>query len=171
MSSGQSIKKTIDEGVEFSKRFNKKMREEGEELYSALQNILALTFISLTLAVIFNLVGWGDVNIVLSFVALIAGIMIFIHPKILITIANIDIINRALPEKLQMTAVDALFDTFIRAAKRLVALCCMIFLFLGIVPIGDNLKIFGVGFMFLIIFILYETNDKVAQNRTERGKN
>ncbi len=171
MSSGQSIKKTIDEGVELSKRFDKKLREEGADLYNALQNMLALTFISLAIAVIFNLIGWEAINIFLSFVALVAGIMIFAHPEILITIANIDILNRAMPEKLQMSAVDALFDTFIRAAKRLIALCCMVFLFLGIVPIGDDLKVFGVGFMFLIIFILYETNDKVAQNRTERGKN
>ncbi len=163
----KSIQTGLRESIELSKRFDAKMREHGATLYNALFNVLIILLIFIGIAIYLNVIGWSFVNIGLSFLSLIGGALALTHPKFLITVANIDLlINRILPQKLQIDAMDALLDTYLRISRRILIFCGSLFLFLGIVPIGDNLKIFFITLISVIILLLININNKIA-NKSE----
>lgn len=160
MDSHKKLGDVVTKGIKLSERMDHAARIHGKTAYAILFRLIMISVVLIAVGVLCNLKGYLFVNMFLSFISLIAGVLIFTHPEILITLVDIDIINKSLPDNMQIDVLDDIFQQFIKTSKRVVALCCITFLFLGIVPIDDNISIFGILFMSVMIILLIDINQK-----------
>ncbi len=156
----KKITETLEKGLDLSKRADNATRIHGEKFYFLFVIIIFLIKALLGIGVLCNVHDFMKVNLVLSFISIIAGTLVFTHPEILVTVANIDIINRMLPDNLQVDALDEIFQQFIKMSKRIIALCAMTFLFLGAVPLKDNAELFCIAFLIILILLLLDIEQK-----------
>lgn len=119
--------------------------------------LISLLMIVLITGMWCNIHGYREVNYYIAIVMFIVSVALFTRPELLIFLLKMDIINMLVPQKYQLDLKDAIFITFLRIAKRLIAFCISTFLFLGFLSIKDSVELFVLLLMGSIVVILVYT--------------